>query len=199
MDFSFNGNSIVFHRELFKVDKLVFKFVSALEKAGVDYVIVSGYVATIFGRKNEEGDVDFILEEMPLEKFVKLWRELHWLGFYCLNAIGEQRAFEDFLDKKRSIRFAEDGSFIPNFEIKFAKTEISKYALENKIRLQLNEKMLLISQLELQIAFKIVLGSENDLADARYLYEMFKNNIDLKLFADHLFQLKIGRKAADFL
>ena len=49
-------------RELSELDKLVLAFVRILEKH-VPYVLVSGYVAILFGRARGTEDVDFLLRQ----------------------------------------------------------------------------------------------------------------------------------------
>ncbi len=56
-------------------DELALKFSSVLEKLGIRYVIVAGYIAVLFGRNRRTDDVDFIVEELSEEKFIELCRE----------------------------------------------------------------------------------------------------------------------------
>ena len=51
--------------------------------------------------------------------------------------------------------------------------------------------MLFISRIEIQIPFKLFLGSEKDLEDARYLYEIFKDKIDTDLMREFNRKLNI--------
>jgi len=41
----------------------------------------------------------------------------------------------------------------------------------------LDDNLLYISPIEIQLAYKLYLGSEKDIMDAVYLYELFENNI----------------------
>jgi len=43
----------------------------------------------------------------------------------------------------------------------------------------LTEGSLMISPLEMQIAYKLYLGSDKDLEDAKYIYELFKESLDM--------------------
>ncbi len=53
--------------------------------------------------------------------------------------------------------------------------------MENAIEVELNKTdKVRISPLELQIAYKLFLGSKKDLEDARFLFDLFKNKIDKK-------------------
>jgi len=54
-----------------------------------------------------------------------------------------------------------------------------------------NKNLLFISRIEIQIPFKLFLGSEKDLEDARYLYEIFKDKIDTNLMREFNRKLNI--------
>jgi len=77
-----------------------------------------------------------------------------------------------------SIRFAKTNTIIPNMELKFAKTKIEKMALKDNVKVHINKNILIISNLELQIAFKEkVLKSPKDLEDAIHLRNIANINI----------------------
>jgi len=80
---------------------------------------------------------------------------------------------------------AKKGSIIPNIELKFVKNDLDRYSLDHRKRVTLSDKSLFLSPLELQIPYKLFLGSEKDIEDARFLFKLFKDNLDnllLKLF-----------------
>jgi len=191
MEFEYNKDNIVFNRELSALDKIVLKFVKILDKEKIDYVIISGYIAILFGRSRGTEDVDLFIEEMSLEKFTHLWNAIEEEGFECINVFNPKEAYEDFLKDKTSIRFAEKGKFQPNFELKFPAQDLSVYALENKIKVILNGEELNTSRLESQIAYKLFLGSEKDLEDAAHLWDVFKNKLDRALFNKFVTKLKV--------
>jgi len=98
MEISYSGSIIELKKELTNLDRFVIGFTSLLNKLNSKYVIVSGYVAILFGRNRRE--------------------------------------------------------------------------------VTLNSHRLFISPLELQIAFKLYLGSEKDIEDARFLYSLFIDKLD---------------------
>jgi len=53
-------------------DIVALNFAKALEDAGIDYVVVAGYVAILFGRARRSDDVVFILEDPGEEGFIGL-------------------------------------------------------------------------------------------------------------------------------
>jgi len=199
MEFEFEGNKIVFERELSSLDKLVIKFAKALGKAGVDYVIISGYIAILFGRSRNTEDVDLFIEEMPFGKFKQFWEGLEKAGFECINASGPESAFNDYLEEKLAVRFAKKGTIIPNFELKFPKTNYNEYSLKNKLEVVLNGEKLNASELEMQIAFKLRLGSEKDFEDARHLYKVFKEELNTNLLKEHIAELRVEKEAKAIL
>lgn len=62
MKLKFLKNKIEFKKELNDLDKFVVDFTSILNKLGINYVIVSGYVAILFGRNRTSEDVDIIMK-----------------------------------------------------------------------------------------------------------------------------------------
>ena len=73
---------------------------------------------------------------------------------------------------------------LPNIEVKFAKSSIHQYALTHSIKVIVNRRFIIkVSPLELQIAYKLYLGSEKDIGDAVFLYDLFReliNNEELR-------------------
>lgn len=195
MEFEFKGNKIKFNRELSGLDKLVLKFTRVLEKQGVEYVIISGYIAILFGRSRNTEDVDLFIAEMPFEKFGALWKALYKAGFECINESDAQDAYGRYLKSNLALRFAVKGTIIPNFELKFPKAKNQFYSLNRKIAVLLNGEKLNTSELELQIAYKIYLGSDKDFEDARHLYNVFKGHLDIGLLKKHIHELGAGKAA----
>ena len=199
MEFVFEAGKIVFDRELSDLDKLVVKFTKTLTGLGIDYVIVSGYIAILFGRSRNTEDVDLFIEEMPFEKFRVFWAVLEKAGFECINESSPETGYNDYLEKKLALRFAEKGEIIPNFELKFPKTKYNRYSLENKVEVILNGERVNTSELELQIAFKLKLGSEKDFEDARHLYKVFKEHLNTEILQGHVRELRVEREAERIL
>jgi len=178
-------------KELNSLDVFTLDFCSILEKLNINYVLVSGYVSILFGRNRASEDIDIIVEKLGFDKFKSLWLALY-KDFECLNTEIVKEAYDDYLLTAHAIRFSKKGCFIPNMEMKFPKNELDSWTLKNRKRVVLNKKTLYISSLELQISFKLFLGSEKDIEDAKYLYELFKDKLDLKLLYDFNRKLEIG-------
>ncbi|MEK6843178.1 MAG: hypothetical protein AABY04_01700 [Candidatus Micrarchaeota archaeon] len=177
MKIDFKAGEISFDRQEFEIDVFTLKFIRHLNAIGIRYVLISGYVAIVFGRSRNTEDVDIIVEKMEFEKFASLWESLKD-EYECMNAVDPKSAYFEYLENQTPIRFHYRGKFIPNVEFKFPKNRWDQYSLDNKLRLSLNGKPLFISPLEMQIAFKGYLNSEKDIEDARFLYQVFQKHLD---------------------
>jgi len=185
MEYRFEKERISFDKELNHLDVFVIDFCKTLYDLKIDFVVVSGYVSILFGRSKETEDVDLLIEETPFDVFKKLWTELSG-NFECLNTLDCRGSFE-YLKKANAVRFSRKGSFIPNIELKFQKTSIDRLTLNSAVEVVLNKKhKLRISPIETQIAYKLYLGSEKDIEDAKFLYELFFDNINHEKLAEVL-------------
>lgn len=169
---------IELNKELSDLDKFTLDFVDILKKH-TNYVIVSGYVAILLGRSRISEDIDIIIPKIELNKFKDLFKELYSNNFYCLNSEDKEELFSEYLKKGLAIRFAKNNTAIPNIELKLAKKGIDNISLEKIIKVKINNQELIISNLELQIAFKEkVLKSPKDMEDARHLRNIGKSYIN---------------------
>ena len=176
-------------RELSDLDRFVLDVVHLIEKH-TDYVIVSGYVTILFGRSRGTEDVDFVIERMPKEKFVKMCEKALKSGFEFLNPEDCEGLYE-MLKESMGIRLARRGEIIPNAEIKFPKDGFHEEALKKRIPVRLNDETIYISPIELQIAYKLYLGSDKDIEDAFFLHEMFKDYLDRRALNDYAEKLGV--------
>ena len=190
MKIKFSKERIEFEKNLSNIDKFVMDFILILNKLKINYVLISGYVSIMFGRNRASEDIDIFIEKLTIARFKGLWEELS-KKFECTNASDFKSAYEDYLLKGTAIRFSKSKSYIPNMEVKFPKNELDEWTIKNKRKVILNREMLFISPLELQIPFKLFLGSEKDIEDARYLYKLFKDNIDAGLLKEFNRKLNI--------
>ncbi len=78
-----------------------------------------------------------------------------------------------------NIWVARDGEMVPHLEAKFVSDEYDRASLENRITAKLtsvNEE-LPIGPLELQIAYKLYLGTPKDFEDALHLHSLFEESV----------------------
>jgi hypothetical protein len=180
MEFDYTADHIELkNKDLSDLDKFVKNFLKVLEKY-FDYVIISGYVAILFGRSRSSEDIDVFIEKTDYDAFKKFWDEVH-KKYECINTRDSKEAYENYLCDNIPIRFSKKDEFIPNFELKFPKSELDVWTLSEKKKVFINHYKVFISSLELQIPYKLYLGSEKDIEDARFLYKFFKNYLDNKL------------------
>ncbi|MDP2766676.1 MAG: hypothetical protein Q8O41_04380 [Candidatus Methanoperedens sp.] len=191
MEIEFKEDKIIFDRELSLLDSFVLSFTEHLVMNKIKYVIISGYVAILFGRSRISEDVDILIEHISFEKFLKFWSEID-KNYECLNTGNSYEAYNDYLENHHAIRIAKKGSFIPNIELKFVKNDLDRYSLDHRRHIKLADRSLYLSPLELQIPYKLFLGSEKDIEDARFLFKLFKDNLNIVLLKMFLTKLKVS-------
>ncbi len=197
MEFTFEENKITLEKELNSLDEFVIAFCKKLQRHGIKYSIVSGYVAIVFGRSRATEDVDIIVDQIDKEKFFQLWKDIS-TDFECFNAESKESAF-DMLISDDAIRFSRPNNPMPNVEFKFAYTLVEKHTCENALKLELNKHQLFISPLELQIAYKLYLGSDKDIEDATHLYTVFRQYLNKGKLSNYFVLLKVPRENVDLL
>ena len=176
------------NKVLTELDKFVINFTDILKK-NCDYVIISGYIPILFGRTRGTEDIDVFIEYIDKKKFVNFYNNLIDNNYYFLNPENENGLYE-MLEEKLRIRAAKKDTIIPNIEIKFIKDEIDSFTLKNHVKVTLNKKFnFFISPIEIEIPYKLYVGSEKDIEDALYLYEIFKNKMNTELM--HIFSRKL--------
>ena len=177
MDIQYShGKIVVSEKYLTLLDRFVLDFIRILEPV-TPYVIVSGYVAILFGRSRGTEDVDILIPILGKEAFTEMHDALREDGFEFLNA-EDADGLHDMLTKKIGIRIARKEQFIPNIELKFLKDEVDRMVLRDRVEVDLSDANVFISPIEIQIAYKIYLGSQKDIEDALYLWEIFKEELD---------------------
>lgn len=192
------GNKVVFNKERNALDNFVISFAEILDLLKINYVIVSGYVAILFGRSRGTEDIDILIESISKEKFSELYATLIAKNYWMINSTTEKDAFE-LLNDKLSIRVAEKNKLIPNMEVKFVKDEIERYSLDKKMRVEIGDKTLFLSPLEMQIAYKFYLSGEKDIEDAYFLFSLFKNSLNKEELKTIIKSLKVEKGAKKYL
>ncbi len=171
-----NKNTIKLDKVKTELDEFAFRFCSIVEKHA-KYIIISGYVAILFGRSRATEDVDMFIEQIGQKKFDELFKDLKENGFECITA-SKKQAFEN-LSEDIPIRFAVGKIFIPNMEVKFARKLVDVKSLSENLKVITPFGHVYVSYIEPQIAFKrACLGSDKDLEDARHLEKVFEGKID---------------------
>lgn len=175
------------------LDREVLSFVKMLR---FRYVIISGYIAILFGRSRITEDVDVFVESIGEKRFTEFYKALKAKGYYIINALDREEAFDLLTIQKTALRIARVGEIIPNFELKVPKDDLGRWSLDNAIKIEIGSRVIKTSPLELQIAFKLFLGSEKDYYDARQLYKVLKPNLDKSKLKGFIKTLKINADTA---
>lgn len=193
MEFNYTKGKITITKELLSLDEFVLSFIALLERSHIRYVLVSGYVGIFFGRSRNTEDIDILIERCDKETVIRFWNSAIQ-SFACMNASDAENAFTHYLSENTALRFYEKERFIPNVEVKFIKNDVDRFTLEHRIEVELNKMHhLFFSPLEMQIAYKLFMGSEKDIEDARFVYKLFGEYLDLKLLNDLFHLLKVPR------
>ena len=165
-------------RELSDLDKFAVDFCKKIDKH-TKYVIVSGYVSILLGRTRASEDIDMLIPETDGKNWEKIYSALEEEGYYCLNADAEESY--SYLKDGIAVRFAPKKQVIPNMEILFAENKIQKLAIATSITATIGKDKIIISNLELQIAYKEkILGSPKDIEDANHLREILGKAINVQ-------------------
>jgi hypothetical protein len=177
MEIRYSGRKIDFsEKRISLLDKFVLDFLHVLEPR-TPYVIVSGYVAILFGRSRGTEDVDILIPWLEKDTFTGLHNALLREGYEFLNAENAEGLY-DILTSKMGIRVAKMSQFIPNIELKFFKDAVDLSVFQNRMEVVLSDANVYISPIEIQIAYKLHLGSPKDIEDALFLHEIFREHLD---------------------
>ena len=190
MEYDCDKKEIILGRTLSDLDKFVLDFLGILERH-LDYVVVSGYVSILLGRSRATEDVDLLVPEMSEEKFKNLWDDFCKEGFECMNTSNILEALD--MLKGHAIRFFR-GKPLPNIEFKKMKNKLDIYSFKNRWKVKVDGREIYISPIELQIAYKLFLGSGKDLEDAKHLYDLFKERLDKEKLVFFIDKLKVNDK-----
>ncbi len=165
-------------------DRIAMLFAETLNELGVRYSVIAGYVAILFGRARRSDDIDFITYPLAEDEFLKFCLLLRDRGFKLMQGdIGSEssirKVYEGYLERGFSIRFTYGDLILPNIWFKTARSPLQYYSIDNSLTVIVNKKHLIkIAPLELQIAYKLYLGSEKDLGDAVFLYTLFRQALN---------------------
>ena len=160
--------------------KFIKEFVKVVEKVGINYIIVSGFVVIAHGRSRGTEDIDMIIDKISEEKFTELHSELDKAGFEALQGDEVGDLFEH-LEENLSVRYAWKGEYLPNMELKFVKDAVDEDQMKNRTKLPLTELDFFFSTIETNIAFKEeLLKSQKDIGDAEHLRAIYGDKVDEK-------------------
>jgi hypothetical protein len=118
MEIGYTGRQITLTEKYTTLlDRFVLDFVHILNEK-TSYVIVSGYVAILFGRSRGTENIDILIPPMEKDLFATLHQTLLDGGYEFLNAENEAGLY-DMLMNRMGIRIAQKVQFILNIKLKF--------------------------------------------------------------------------------
>jgi hypothetical protein len=182
-------------RTLSELDEDVVQFTELLDEQGIDYVIVSGYVAILTGRSRGTEDIDIVIEPLPKAQLTELAAHLENEGYWGMAMPLDSLA--DMLTDGDRLRIAEHGEMYPNVKVWLASNEIEREALSTSIVADLGGQELSISAIELQIAYKLRLAEGSgsldgkDFEDALHLYLTFDEGLNTEQLVAYIEQLGV--------
>jgi hypothetical protein len=185
----FRDDEVVIDKPPNDLDRLVLDVTGVLDAVGVRYAVVSGYVVVLFGRARATEDVDVIVERFDEETADQLASELHDAGYW-----GSAMPLDDLyatLSDDLPIRVAEADHRVPNVELKFPTDEYDRASLEDTITARLPDGSFRVGSLELQIAYKLGMGTQKDYEDALYLYEVTGRSLNTRELERYARQLGV--------
>ena len=190
MDLKYEQGMILLENKVITtLDKFVLDFTRVLEKY-TDYVIVSGYVMILLGRARGTEDIDTLIEYIDKPLFNTLYQDLTRKRYYFLNP-EDVHGLHEMLEEGLGVRIAKEDTIIPNIELKVVKDDFDKYSINNRLKIIIGENHLFISPIELQIPYKLYLGSDRDIEDAVYLWDIFEEKMDKPLLKTFMKALKV--------
>ncbi|MEZ0318958.1 MAG: hypothetical protein ABWK05_03060 [Pyrobaculum sp.] len=128
-------------------------------------------MAILFGITRTTDDIDVIVGETDGSKVYQRCVECGYELLTSRESVVEEYAIA-------SIRFFKPPRLLPTFELKPPRAFPQQYALENRVSVRIGGKIVYISPIELQIAYKLKLGSDKDVEDALFLYKALKSYIE---------------------
>ena len=166
----FTDEEVIIDKPPTNLDKLILEVGGILDDVGIEYSVVRGYVAVMFGRARATEDIDVITERFDRGTADELAERLQEAGYWG-SAMPLEDVHETLVDDL-PVRIAEDGHRVPNVELKFASDEHDRISLDDAISVRLGGETLRVGSLEFQIAYKLDMGARKDYEDALYLHEV---------------------------
>jgi hypothetical protein len=135
------------------------------------------HVSILAGRARSTKDIDVLIETIDGETADELATILAQNGFW--GPAMPLPSLYEMLENGDNIWVAPDDQITPHIEVKFARDEFDRASLRNTISARIDDETLPIGLLELQVAYKLYLGTQTDIEDAAHLYTLFEEIISV--------------------
>lgn len=169
--------TLLVEREPNQLDELAIAFSRVLDRYDIEHVYIAGYVAILAGRARSTEDVDVLIERIDEETADELVGALENEGFW--GAAMPLTSLFELLDTGDHVWVAPNEQVTPHLEVKFARDEFDRASLENALTARIGGNAIPIGPLELQIAYKLYLGTRTDIEDAVHLYTLFEGSLSV--------------------
>lgn len=178
-------DTLVVERRPNVLDDLAIRFSAILDDVGIEHVYVSGYVVILTGRSRSTEAIDVLIERIDDETVDELVALLHdegmWGPAMPLDRMGE--LLED------DVWVADEGEMVPHLEVDFVDDRFDRASLDGRLSARVGGAELPIGPIELQIAYKLRLGTQTDFEDAVHLFALFEETLrteELERWVDEL-------------
>lgn len=183
-----NGTLIV-QREPNRLDELASTFSAFLDRFDIEHVYIAGYVSILAGRARSTEDVDVLIEGVNAETADDLAATLGEEGFW--GPAMPLTSMYEMLEHGDNLWVAPQDQITPHLEVKFASDEFDHASLENAMSARIGGKTIPIGPLELQIAYKLSLGTRTDIEDAVHLYTLFEESLSVARLEEWVTRLAV--------
>ena len=185
----FTDGEVVIDKPPSDLDRLMLEVGTVLDDIDIEYSVVNGYVAVLFGRSRATEDIDVITERFAEGTADELAKRLREAGYWG-SAMPPDDLHETLADDLPA-RIAEEGHRVPNVELKFASDEYDRISLDNAMTVRLGEEALRVGSLEFQIAYKLDMGARKDYEDALHLHEVAGPRLNRTALEEHVTKLGV--------
>ena len=156
-----------------------------LDNAGIEYMLVGGLAVGIWGEPRATVDIDFMV---PFNKnnFVVLSRKINDSNAFIF-VHDKPMAFESISLLRATLKSNPD----LNVDFLFADDEFKKDALSRRQTINITDFTVNIPTPEDLILLKILSNREQDLLDAKKIFEMQKEHLDMEYLQKWLERLQV--------
>lgn len=166
---------LVIERAPNQLDELAIEFSRILDQFGIEHAFVAGYVAILAGRTRATQAIAVLIEEIAENTAQRLVASLNEADFW-----GPAMPLGELFDMLRAgdpIWIARAEQITPHLEVKFPSDKFDRASLSESFPAAIGCAQIPIGPLELQIAYKLYLGTQTDFEDAIHLYTLFAESL----------------------
>jgi len=168
-------DTLVVERDPNTLDELALAFSPLLAEFDIRHVYVAGYVSILAGRARSTEDIDVLIEPIDESTADDLAAHLEAEGFW--GPAMPLASMHEMLAGGDNIWVAPADQMTPHLELKFVRDQFDRASLDNAITARIDGESLPIGPLELQIAYKLSLGTRTDIEDAVHIYTLFEEGL----------------------